>query len=223
MRRALVGDELVLDAGIGQGPLERLVHLRGDVLVGARLEREDRRFQLGRALGRPRGAVAFARIPVEADRTGKAVSRGGGQPGVTAAEAEADGEDRAGTRPEALDGGADIGLDSLPGRLRDVRRVLEVVAPLRRARRPTEVVDRDRVEAALGEAEGKFLVEAIEPPNVREDDDADPVRLVGVASKAAKRLPSAASSSMSLCETAAPAIRGTGGSESRSKHMGLSR
>jgi len=151
------------------------------------------------------------------------VSRGGGQPGVTAAEAEADGEDRAGTRPEALDGGADIGLDSLPGRLRDVRRVLEVVAPLRRARRPTEVVDRDRVEAALGEAEGKFLVEAVEPPNVREDDDADPVRLVGVASKAANRLPSAASSSMSLCETAAPAIRGTGGSESRSKHMGLSR
>src|SRR5256886_3498635 len=180
MRRALVGDELVLDAGIGQAPLERLVHLRGDVLVGARLEREDRRFQLGRALGRPRGAVAFARIPVEADRTGKGMSRGGGQPGVTAAEAEADGEDRAwGTRPEALDGSADIGLDSLPGRLRDVRRVLEVVAPLRRARRPAEIVDRDRVEAALGEAEGKLLVKAIEPPNIREDDGADTDRLTG--------------------------------------------
>ena len=31
---SLIGDELVLDAGLGQGPLERLVHLRGDVLVG---------------------------------------------------------------------------------------------------------------------------------------------------------------------------------------------
>jgi hypothetical protein len=121
MRRALIGDELVLDAGIFQGPIERLVHLRCDVLVGARLEREDRRLQLGRALGRPWGAVAFARIPVEADRTGKAVSRGRGQPGVTAAEAEADGEDRPGARPEALDGGADIGLDSFLRRLRDVR------------------------------------------------------------------------------------------------------
>ena len=78
-----------------------------------------------------------------------------------------------------VDRGADVGLDSLLGRLRDVRGVVEVVAPLRRARRPTEVVDRDRVEAALGEAEGKLLVEAIEPPNVREDDDADPVGLVG--------------------------------------------
>jgi hypothetical protein len=51
--------------------------------------------------------------------------------------------------------------------------------PASRARRPTEVVDRDRVDAALGEAEGKLFVEAIEPPNVREADDADPVGLVG--------------------------------------------
>src|SRR5205823_12448334 len=42
----------------------------------------------------------------------------------------------------------------------------------------------------------------------------------GAASKAAKRLPSAASSSRSSCETAAPAIRGTGGTESSSKHIG---
>src|SRR5688572_5418174 len=40
----------------------------------------------------------------------------------------------------------------------------------------------------------------------------------GVATKAAKRLPSVASRIRSSCETAAPEIFGTGGSESRSKH-----
>ena len=41
----------------------------------------------------------------------------------------------------------------------------------------------------------------------------------GVAANAAKRLPSAASSTRSSCETAAPEIGGIGGSESSSKHM----
>src|SRR6266446_6262891 len=50
-----------------------------------------------------------------------------------------------------------------------------------------------------------------------------PLGSSGVASKAAKRLPSAASSSRSSWETAAPAILGTGGSESSSKHMDSAR
>src|SRR5439155_14253939 len=41
----------------------------------------------------------------------------------------------------------------------------------------------------------------------------------GPAWNAAKRLPSAASSTSSSCDTAAPAIGAMGGSESRSKHM----
>src|SRR5438477_3891357 len=44
----------------------------------------------------------------------------------------------------------------------------------------------------------------------------------GVAWNAAKLLPSAASSSRSSCETAAPAIAGIGGRESSSKHIGRS-
>src|SRR4051812_24978427 len=40
----------------------------------------------------------------------------------------------------------------------------------------------------------------------------------GLARKAAKRLPSRASSTSSSCETAAPEMTGTGGEESRSKH-----
>src|SRR5262245_47031669 len=44
----------------------------------------------------------------------------------------------------------------------------------------------------------------------------------GSAAKAANRVPSAASSSRSLWSTAPPSIGGTGGSESRSKHMGAS-
>src|SRR4029453_10841622 len=40
----------------------------------------------------------------------------------------------------------------------------------------------------------------------------------GVARKAAKRLPSAASSTRSSCETAAPEMTGIGGEESSSKH-----
>src|SRR3954453_2162464 len=41
----------------------------------------------------------------------------------------------------------------------------------------------------------------------------------GVARNAAKTFPSAASSVSESCETAAPATRGIGGSESSSKHM----
>ena len=43
----------------------------------------------------------------------------------------------------------------------------------------------------------------------------------GNAAKAAKRLPSAASSTSSSCETAAPEMTGTGGEESSSKHIAL--
>ncbi len=41
----------------------------------------------------------------------------------------------------------------------------------------------------------------------------------GIAAKAAKRFPSAASRTRSSCETAAPEIGGIGGEESSSKHM----
>jgi hypothetical protein len=51
-----------------------------------------------------------------------------------------------------LDGGANVGLDSLRSRLRDVLSVLEVVIPFCNAGRAAEVVDRDGVVPALGEA-----------------------------------------------------------------------
>src|SRR5438093_138156 len=97
------------------------------ILIGARLERENRRLQLRCALGRPRDAVPFGGHPVEADCTGEPVPRRGREPSVAAAEAEADGEDRACARAKPLDGCADVRLDSLGSGLLDVLRVLEVV------------------------------------------------------------------------------------------------
>ena len=91
VRRAFVGDDLVLDARIGERPLEGSVVLGGDVLVGAGLERKDRRLQLCGALGRSRRPVApFARPAVETDRACKPVTGRRREPRVPAAEAEAD-------------------------------------------------------------------------------------------------------------------------------------
>src|SRR6266480_4591366 len=74
VRRALVGDELMLDTRSLESLLERGVVLGRDVLVGSRLQREDRRLQLGRSLGRLGWAA------VEADSAGKSVLVGGGEP-----------------------------------------------------------------------------------------------------------------------------------------------
>ena len=73
------------------------VVLGGDVLVVAGLEREDRGGDLARALGRARLPVALAGHAVEADGARQAVPGRGGEPGVAAAEAEADREDRLAT------------------------------------------------------------------------------------------------------------------------------
>ena len=53
VRRALVGDDLVLDTCGSERFVERGIRLRGDVLVVTRLEREDRALELARASRRP--------------------------------------------------------------------------------------------------------------------------------------------------------------------------
>src|SRR5215211_3444372 len=60
----------------------------------------------------------------------------------------------------------------------DVLPVGEVVLALADTRGPTEVVDRDGGDAALGEPERELLVETVEPAEVGQDDDAAPARLV---------------------------------------------
>ena len=85
---------------------------------------------------------------------------------------------------------------------------VEVVVALPDARGPAEVVEGDGGVAALGEAQRELLVEAVEPADVGEDDDADARRLVGRAANAANRVPSADSSTRSSCEMAAPRMIG---------------
>src|SRR5207248_3079742 len=63
VRGALVGHDLVRDAGLGQRPIELGVVLSADVPVVAGLEREDRRLELGRARNHVAGPS------VEADRS----------------------------------------------------------------------------------------------------------------------------------------------------------
>src|SRR5919197_4452284 len=154
VRRALVGDELVLDAGRLERLLERLVVVGGDVLVVACLQGQDRRLDVSSALDRSGLAVALGRHPVEADRAGEVVAVRGRQPRVAPPEAEADGEDGAAAElAEPFDGRGNIRADPLRRRLRDVLRVLELVAALLDARRSAEVVDRERRAPALGEAQ----------------------------------------------------------------------
>ena len=171
-----------------------------------RLEREDRRLDLARPLGRTGHAVALRRLAVEPDRALEPVARRRGEPGVAAAEAEADREDRrAPARASGATRAADVGLHALRRRLPHVRHVVEVVVALRDAGRAAEVVERDGAVAALGEAQRQLLVEAVEAANVRQDHDARADGLVRAARRRRRsRFPSAASSTRSSCETAAP-------------------
>src|SRR5947207_5117325 len=154
--------------------LERGVVLGRDVLVGSRLQREDRRLQFGRSLGRLGWAA------VEAHGAGQSVLVGGGEPRLASTETEADAEDplRA-VFAEIGDAGGDVGLHRRRRRLVYMRPVFELLVALRRTRGPAEVVECDRGDAALGEAQGELLVEAVEATDVREDHDADLRRLVG--------------------------------------------
>jgi hypothetical protein len=49
--------------------------------------------------------------------------------------------------------------------------IRELVVPLSDAGRAAEVVDRDRRDPPLGEAERQLLVEPVEAADIREDDD----------------------------------------------------
>jgi hypothetical protein len=57
-----------------------------------------------------------------------------------------------------------------------LRHVVPVVVALADAERAPEVVERDGCVSAFGEPECELLVEAVEPADVREDDDAGRAR-----------------------------------------------
>ena len=95
-------------------------------------------------------------------------------------------------------------------------RIREVLVALPDPGRAAEVVDRDGRDALLAEPQGELLVEVVQATNVGKNDDAAPSRRIGPAANAANRVPSAASSTRSSCETDAPAIGGIGGPESGS-------
>ena len=82
---------------------------------------------------------------------------------------------------EMRDARGDVGLDAVLRRLLDVRHVLEVVAALLGSGRASEVVERDRRVAALGEAQRELLVEAVEAADVGQDHDSGAVGSSGVA------------------------------------------
>ena len=86
--------------------------------------------------------------------------------------------ERAAERAQVRDAGADVRLHLLRRRLLHVRHVVEVVVALLDAGRAAEVVERDRGDAALGEAQRELLVEAVEAADVGEDHDARRRRLV---------------------------------------------
>jgi hypothetical protein len=173
VRRAVVRDDLVLDAVLRERAAERGVVVGGDVLVRARLQREDRAFDGGGARDDARPAPLARRRAVEADGAGEAVTGRRRNPRGAAAEAEADGEDRRDADlAQTLDGRARVGPDVVVREPLDVRRVVEVVVALPGTGGAAEVVDRDRRIPAFREPERELLVEAVQPADVREDDDA---------------------------------------------------
>ena len=97
------------------------------------------------------------------------MARRRGDPRRAAAEAEADREDRRrAAGAQLVDRRTRIRLDALVGRLLDVRHVLPLGVALRGTGSASEVVERDREVAALGEPQRELLVEMEEPTHVRE-------------------------------------------------------
>ena len=119
---------------------------------------------------------------VEADRAREAVSGGGLQPAVAAAEAEADGEDGALSvvRAQHGDRGGRVGGDAFGRRRADMRPEVELGVAFAVARRAAEVVDRDGVDADLGEADGKLFVKAEEAAHIGQDHHPGAVRRFGL-------------------------------------------
>ncbi len=74
-------------------------------------------------------------------------------------------------RAQRLGGGGDVGLEPGPGRTRCVLGEGEVGIAPRRPRGPTVVVEGQRVDADLGEANGQLLVVAEETAHVGQDQD----------------------------------------------------
>jgi hypothetical protein len=97
--------------------------------------------------------------------------------------------------------------------------VVEVVAAVAGAGRPPEVVDRDRLDADLGESNRQLLVVVVQAADVRQDHDRLAGGLGGQAWKARNSLPSAAWRVSEAWSTAAPATRRDRRGLSRSKHM----
>ena len=176
-----------------------------------------------RALRRAGVAVALAGRAVEADRAGEVVTTGRGEPGVAAAEAEADREDGRGSRRgrRCSTAARDVQLDPLGRRLRDVVHVGE--ARRRACRRPASVRSsrrrprRSRVPRSGARPLGRS-------GRARGRRGGRRRRRVsgssGSAANAANRVPSADSSVRSWDVTGAPPdTTGIGGRESSSKHM----
>ena len=101
------------------------------------------------------------------------MARGGLHPRVAAAEAEADREQRAVriVGPQHSGGGRDIGSDPVLRGAPHVRPEIELRVALADPGRAAEIVDRDSLNARLGEAHRQLLVEAEQPANIGQHDD----------------------------------------------------
>jgi hypothetical protein len=90
---------------------------------------------------------------------------------------------------EPGDGGGDVELDRRRIGAAEVIRIREVVVALRDAGGAAEVVERDRADVALGEAECELLVEAVQAANVGQDDDAFVRRRIGCCGERREAIP----------------------------------
>ena len=197
VRRIGVDQRPMLEARPVHGPVEGLADIRTDVGVGSTINGEDRGLDLGGDVGRGgRPAPGRARRPaIEPDEPIQAETERAGKECQPAAHAEAGHEQVGGCGvlrskgPHCRDAGPDIRAEGRPPRLSDMRAEIEVVAAVAEARRAGEVIDRDRVDPVLGEAEGQLLVVGMQPADVGEDQDARARRPRGPGGERPERRP----------------------------------
>ena len=170
----------MLHAGGAEGRVER-GHLVGrDALVRPAEQSQHRRGERIHEVERRRGVVAPrpGERAVQADDASEVEAERCGQERHPPTHAEAQREHGlwllvvgAGIAAHGRDGRLDVGGDPAPGRLRHVRRVVEVGAASFGARGPAEPIDGDRVRAPLREPQRELLVVGMEPAHIGQDHD----------------------------------------------------
>ena len=184
VRGAGVRHEAMIDAGGRQGSVERGDRIGADDRVGAAEQPEDRRPEARRDIER-RGRVVAPRpasvpySPITPARSSPSVAaRNDIRPPMQNPIVKTElGAARSPSGEPISSTAATMSAEMPAHVVLTSRVVVEVVAARLGTGGPPEPVDRERVDAVLGEPQGELLVVRVEPADVGQDHDRRPARL----------------------------------------------